>query len=426
MSEKKHTSDIEALIFRPNKVSWGVQKAIIKLNPTIERITLVTIIAAITVGALWAHFSQRAIVVDATGEIVPIASPFPMITKSSFTIRRIAVKDNQNLQKGDIVLETTRFLEGPEKEEIQKVFADLAKNLKMEKEGLCAEACLGALKTISEEGLSFQDKIDQQTEFHRNILELNKSLKDYLIQLRLFKTLPETLVSLNNEMLILQKRISEIERRNAQKILGLEYEEFQSKLISLKTQIRERELNTKSALDNSRTNYDITLGKMPQSFKKYLEDAVVTAPTSGRIRFANLKGVGQTFNSGETLFLMTQDSSELWLKFQVSEVDLSKVKPSQEARIDLSSYPASEYGIQKATVVEVLDKLPVENEQQRNPNFIGYAKLARQTVEFKERTYPLRIGMQGKVKIIVKHESVLSIFIKRIFSLKDEYLGDVL
>jgi multidrug efflux pump subunit AcrA (membrane-fusion protein) len=426
MSDKKQTSDIEALIFRPNKVSWGVQKAIIKLNPTIERITLLTIILALSAAAVWSHFSQKAIVVDATGEIVPVAAPIPMIAKSNFTIRRIPVKDNQALQKGDVVLETTRFLEEGEKEDIQRVFAELAELLKTEKDGKCTEVCLAALKAHSEDGLAFQDKIDQQTEFHRNILELNKSLKDYLIQLRLFRSLPETLVSLNNEMRILQKRIQEIERRKAQKILGLEYEEFQSKVISLRTQIRERELNTKSSLDNARTNYDITLGKTPQSFKKYLEDAIVTAPTSGRVRFANLKGVGQTFNPGETLFLMTQDSSELWLKFQVGEVDLSKVKPSQEARIDLSSYPASEYGIQKATVVEVLDKLPVENEQQRNPNFVGFAKLHRQDVEFKEKTYPLRIGMQGKVKIIVKHESVLTIFIKRIFSLKDEYLGDVL
>lgn len=426
MDKNKTTSDIEALLFRPSKVSWGVQTTIIKFNPRVERLVLLSIISSLVFAIVWAYFSQRAVVVDAMGEITPIASPIPMISKTGFTIKKISVKDNQTVLKDEIIIESTRSLIAEDKTRMEKVFSQLEDLFQKEESGSCDIDCLNSLKIISEDGLSFLDKIDQNTDFHREIVDLNKVLKDYYLQLKLEKTLPETLTSLNNEVRITKKRIHEIQIRKAQQILAIEYEELQNKLIGLQTQIREKEINTKSMLDSARTNYDISLGKISQSFKNYLENAIVRAPTTGRIRFANIKGVGQTIGGGETLFLITQASSDLWLKFSIAEVDLSKVKTGQLTRIDLSSYPASEFGIQKATIVEVLDKLPIENEQLKNPNFIGFAKLESQFVHFRNKKLPIRSGMMGKVKIIVKHESVLNIFMKKIFSIKDEYLGDFL
>jgi multidrug efflux pump subunit AcrA (membrane-fusion protein) len=423
MTKKNETSDIEALLFRPSKVSWGVQTAIIKLNPKNERIALFSIIGILISTIIWAYFSIQAVVVDASGEIIPIASPIPMMSTSSFTIKKISAKDNQLLKKDDLVLESTRHLAEIEKRTINAVFMELGVLLDKEKKSDCLDACLINLKQIADERLNFLDSIDQGSEFYRDLTELNKSLNDYVLQLKSMKQLPETLTSLINDIRIARNRIQEVERRKAQKILALEYEELQNNLINLQTKVREKELNIKSMLDNSRTNYDIALAKMNQSFKMYQKNAIVTAPTTGRIRFVNVKGVGQNVNAGEMLFMMTQSSSDLWLKFNIAEADLSKIKLGQEARVDLSSYPASEFGIQKATVVELLDKLPVESEQQKTPHFTGFAKFGLQSVKFKNKLYPLRSGMQGRVKIIVKHESVLTIFIKKIFSIKDEYLG---
>ena len=425
MKDEKETSDIEALLFRPSKVSWGVQATIIKLEPRIERMTLFTIIFIIFLAIIWAYFSIKAVVVDASGEITPVAAPIPVMAKSSFTIKNILVKDNQTLLKDDLVIETTRHLDVRVRKDIELVFIDMAKLLSTEKQGLCRYDCMQKLKIIAEERLNFLDKIDQSMDFYREVVDLNRAFKEYYLQLRAVKVLPETLISLQNEIRINQKRISEIDKRRARQILALEYEELQNKVISLQTSVKEKELNSKSSIDSSRTNYDIALSKINQSFKYYNDNSVVRTSNTGKIRFSNLKGVGQTVSGGETLFLMTQSSSDLWLKFQISEADLSKVKVSQKVKIDLSSYPASEFGIQKATVVEILDKLPVENEQNKTPSFVGFAKLDSQYVRFKGKDFSLRSGMQGNVKIIITHETLLNIFIKKIFSIKEEYLGDM-
>jgi multidrug efflux pump subunit AcrA (membrane-fusion protein) len=424
--KSKNTSDIEALIFRPSKVSWGLQKSIIRLNPFVERMTFVLIIVVFLSGLLWSFLASKAVVVDSTGEIIPVSSPIPVMSKSVFTIKKILVKDNQELKKGDVVLESTRHLSDFEVTQIKSVFSRLNELLATEKNGSCMEVCFGELKVLSETGLDFQQKIDQNTDFYRELVELSKTLKDYSIQYRQLRSLPETMMSLNNELKITNKRIFEIERRKAKSILALEYEELQNKSINIQNQIKEKELNSKLMMDNARTNYEISLSKMPQAFKIYQDNTLVIAPIDGRVRFENIKGVGQIINNGDILFMITQASSDLWLKFQISESDVSKVKVGHELRIDLSSYPASEYGIQKAKVVEVRDKLPVENEQQKVPYFVGFAKLDRQYVEFRNKKYGLRIGMQGKVKIIVKHDRMLNIFIKKLFSIKDEYLGDLL
>ena len=294
-----------------------------------------------------------------------------------------------------------------------------------EKSSGCAETCFVQLGYLTEDGFNFIQEIQQSSDFHRELVDLSKISKDYYIQLKTIRTLPETLSGLRNELRITEKRISQIELRNAQGILALEYEELQNKQISITAQLKEKELNSKAMIDNVRSNLEIALDKIGQSFRGYQQNSFIKAPTTGRIRFTGLKGVGQTVAGGEVLFMITQSSSDLWLKFNLAESDLGKVKIKQEVKIDLASYPASEYGVQKGVIVEVLDKLPAENDPSKTPYFVGYARLNSQKVKFRGAEFNLRSGMQAKVKIIVKHESLLTIFIKKIFSIKDEYLGDL-
>jgi|GEM_PF-4061876 hypothetical protein len=425
MSNKKETSDIEALIFRPSKVSWGVQNAIIKLNPKIERVTLISVISIVLLAVLWAHFSIKAVVVDTSGEITPVASPIPVIALGQMTIKEIKVRDNQQLNKDDIVILSTRYLEKDRILKIEKVFSDLKKLVMNEKSSGCSELCFAELGFLTEDGFSFIQDVQQASEFHRELVDLSKHSKDYYLQLKTIRTLPETLRGLRNELRITERRISQIELRKAQNILAIEYEELQNKQISLTAQLKEKELSSKAMIDNVRSNIEIAVDKIGQSFKVYQQNSYVKAPTTGRIRFSGLKGVGQTVAGGEVLFMITQSSSDLWLKFILAEADLGKVKNKQEVKMDLASYPASEYGVQKGVIVEVLDKLPAENDPSKSPSFIGYARLNSQRVKSRGAEFNLRSGMQAKVKIIVKHESLLTIFIKKVFSIKDEYLGDI-
>jgi multidrug efflux pump subunit AcrA (membrane-fusion protein) len=425
MPSKKETSDIEALIFRPSKVSWGVQNAIIKLNPKVERLTLIAIISIFLLALLWSHLSIKAVVVDTSGEIVPVASPIPVIALGQMTIKEIKVRDNQQLNKDDIVLLSTRYLDKSRILKIESIFHDLKKIVANEKSSGCFEACLAELGYLTEGGFGFIQEIQQTSDFYRELVDLSKLSKDFYLQLKTIRNLPETLSGLRNELRITNKRISQIELRKAQNILALEYEELQNKQISLTAQLKEKELSSKAMIDTVRSSLEIGIDKIDQSFKNYQQNSVIKAPTTGRIRFSSIKGVGQTVGGGEVLFMITQSSSDLWLKFSVAEADLGKVKTKQEVKLDLASYPASEYGVQKGVIVEVLDKLTADNDQSRTPSFFGYARLNSQSVKFRGSEYNLRSGMQAKVKIIVKHESLLKLFIKKIFSIKDEYIGEI-
>ncbi len=205
--------------------------------------------------------------------------------------------------------------------------------------------------------------------------------------------------------------------------MGVEYDELNTRYENLKSQLREKTLNANASLKSARNAVEVVLQKIPQDLKNYVANSTIRAPADGVVSFVDLKGPGQNISPGQTLVYLQGAGSELGVRLKVSDSDIGKVRRGMDVKLDIASYPSSEYGVQSATIREIPQKLDTSGKQS-DSTFDVYGDLAAQHVLFKGQKYPLRSGVSLRAKIIVSHETLLKYYLKQLLSLKDEYLGD--
>ncbi len=413
----------ESLIFKPAKVSWVVNSFLARQdNGSLK--WFVYAVLAVFIGMLtWCSLSEKAIVIDTMGEIIAKSPPIPVSTNSQMTIRSIRIKNNQIVKKDDILLVSTRDLSEADQKKINDTIERLKKNIVLEKLKNCSSGCKDELKAISEEGFAWMPRLESNSDLFRSMAELNKYLKEFIAQSSLMAELPSTTANIRFEIKSTQRQMKEIKKRKAERILAVEYEQLRSKLMGLESQLKEKSLSSSASLDSARNLLEITLQGLPTALKSYLSDAVIRAPSDGTITFTDVKGEGQIVSPGQVLFYLNSEKSELGVRLKIQDSDISKVKKGMEARLDITSYPAAEYGVQGARITDIPEKIN-SNGTPNDNSFDVFAELDTQGVRYRGKIYPLRAGVSLRAKIIAKHERLLLYYLKRLLSIKDEYLGE--
>ncbi len=413
----------ESLIFKPSKVSWVVNSYLARQNNRNLKWFVYSVLFVCVSFITWCGFSEKAIVIDATGEIIAKSPPIPVTTSSSMTIHSIKVKDNEAVKKGDILVVSTRDLSEADQKKIGENIEHIQKNIDLDKKKQCGPTCFAELRMIADGGFPWMARLDSNSELSRSVSELNRYFKDYMTQYSALNELPTTTASLRFEIKNTQRQMNEIKKRNAEKILAMEYDQLHSKLVSLDSQLKEKTLGSRSSLNGSRNLVEISLQAVPTALKTYSADAVIRAPIDGTVSFVDLKGDGQIISPGQLLLYVNSEKSVLGAKLKLPDSDIAKVKKGMQVKLDISSYPASEYGVQESKVTEIPEKIAVAGRQADN-TFDVYLDLEGQGVSYHGKTYPLRSGVSLRAKIIVKHEQLLFYYLKKLLSIKDDYLGD--
>jgi multidrug efflux pump subunit AcrA (membrane-fusion protein) len=423
MTKKSNNPGMESLIFRPAKVSWAINSYLMQNNARFERYFILSFLLVAGAFLGWAWNTTKAIVIDVPGELVTKTPPLPVSLSYSVKIKKILVANNQRVKKGDVLLHLNTFISAEQISEIQKTFFKLKENVDAEKRQSCPDSCELQLRLLAERGFPFLDKIDTGSDFYRELHDLSRQLKDYQTQLNYRAQLPATTASIKNEMANAQKKLKTIIASKAQKILAYEMEELKNKVIHLQAQYQEKVLSVQSSLEAARNALEVSIAKMPKSLTNYTANSTVVSPADGLLSFAELKGEGQLINPGQPLFFLNSSTSQLKIHLKIPNTDISKIRPEMPVRLDVSSYPAAEYGVQEGTISEIPEKLNFKNERQDN-HFDVYAELKEPHVLFRGKIYPYRSGMTAKAKVILKHEKVLTYYYKKLLSIKDEVLGE--
>jgi multidrug resistance efflux pump len=361
--------------------------------------------------------------VDTAGEFITKSPPLPISLSNSVKVKKVLIKNNTRVKKGDSLLYLSSYISPNDFEIIQSTFNHLKTNVEAEKNKKCSEQCQLFLKMLSQRGFPFLSKIDTNADFYRELNDLLRYLKDYQSQLNLIEQLPATTASIQNEINMAQKKINAIVSRKAEKILSFELEELKSRVINLKSQYKEKILSSQSALEASRNNLEVILTRIPKTLSDYTANSTVFSPGDGLITFAEFKGEGQVINPGQNIFLLHSSTSNLKVNLKLPDTEISKVKSGMSVRLDVSSYPATEFGIQEATITEIPEKVNF-NGQAKDNFFDVFAELKEPTLISRGKTYEYRSGMTAKAKIIVKHERVLTYYYKKLLSIKDDALGN--
>lgn len=410
----------ESLIYRPGKVTWTINSFILENSSKVERAFLLALILFIFGFFFWGIFTFKAIIVNASGTFMSSSPPIPVIAEKTFIVSKVYVADGQYVKKGDLLFSEKGAAFERDIDEVKSFMTKMSENLIALKKENCQMVCLSETKALIDRPLTSSQILLKDPALKQEILSLESSLKLLSTRIDEFNSLDTSLSTTKVKIHLVSKKIAEIERRNATKILNIEYEQLNHELSDLKDQVADRSNMVKMSFMSAIDGVDLVLKKLPISLELFVKHSDMVSPVSGRITFEELRGVGQNIVPGQLLMKILPDENSIVARLEVKNQEISKIRPNQVVKFEIEAYPSTEYGVQEGRI----DFIPVKDASDRDPTYKVMAKLSKQNIEKDGKKFEITPGMKTTAKILIRSERTILFFLNKIFKLKSEFLGE--
>lgn len=161
-----------------------------------------------------------------------------------------------------------------------------------------------------------------------------------------------------------------------------------------------------------------------QQIQSDLQKSLVKAPIDGIILNLNLRNLGQFVRSGEEIAQIAPSRTKFVLRAMVSAEDISKVKIGQKTQLRLSACPYPDYGVLSGQVTAISpDAIGppssstkfATNQPTSNISSLYEVSIKPDSLTFGQTNYKcsLKLGMEGRVDILTKQETVLQFVLRR-------------
>ena len=158
-----------------------------------------------------------------------------------------------------------------------------------------------------------------------------------------------------------------------------------------------------------------------------LRQTNITATNNGIVSQLNLRNPGQIVRPGEQIAQIAPNNSKMVIKASVPAKSIGKLETGQSAQMRVSACPYSDYGTLKGTVTGIAPDTVAPNpegssnssanaiaNQQAGASFYEVAIEPNKTVLGKENNQcAIQLGMEGQADIITKEESVLQFLMRK-------------
>jgi hemolysin D len=160
---------------------------------------------------------------------------------------------------------------------------------------------------------------------------------------------------------------------------------------------------------NTSRKQSLELGARLNQVNERLQRSVLLAPVAGRVFDLKAK-TGETSRIGEALLKIVPEQA-LEAALSISNRDIGFLKPGMPVEVRVTSFPFTDYGSLKGTLLRVgVDAMP-PNPQHSQEYFAAVARLERNSLERHGEggTYPLRSGMEVSALIHTGSRPLISL-----------------
>ena len=427
----------------------------------------------------WTRFGGLFIVA-----VVALAIPIASVTKYKETIKtqasirpegelrlvqaategqvtRVAVKDNQTVQKGDVIaaiddsrLQTQKSQLQNSIKQSQLQLAQINAQVNALNSQISAESDrIGSNIAAAESELNRiqREYQDRQITTQAEVRETESDLKAATAALNAAQAKQKRYQSASQEGAISQDQLQEVQlaaqqQQQTVKAAKAKLTSSQTALnpsnaevASATSQIAEARatgaaslatLNKeKQALIQQRIEINQQLDKDLKELQQTdadLKQTIVTATTDGIISQLNLRNPGQTVRPGEEIAQIAPSNTKLVLKASVPAKSIGKLEKGQTAQMRVSACPYTDYGTLKGTVAAIPPDAVVPQSdnnasaantsatQQTGASFYEVAIEPNKTILSKENERcVVQLGMEGQADIITKEETVLQFLLRK-------------
>jgi HlyD family type I secretion membrane fusion protein len=143
-----------------------------------------------------------------------------------------------------------------------------------------------------------------------------------------------------------------------------------------------------------------------------LKQTTITATASGIITKMSLRNPGQTVSAGAEVAQIVPSDAPLQVKASVSPQERNRLKAGQKVHMRVSACPYPDYGILKGVVSNISEDT-VKPQDSNIPAFYEVTiKPDKYLLNHGDKQCSIQLGMQGRVDIISREETVLQFFLR--------------
>ena len=147
-----------------------------------------------------------------------------------------------------------------------------------------------------------------------------------------------------------------------------------------------------------------------------LSKTTVTATAPGTIAKLTLRNAGQTVQPGQEIAQIVPSQTRLTIKAFVAAQDISKVSVGQKAQLRISACPYPDYGTLSGIVRAVAPDAtppPARSDSAAPPYYEVTLEPERSVLTQGDRRCQIQVGMEGRIDIISKEDTVLRSILRK-------------
>ena len=396
-------------------------------TPRTSRILLVSSIALMAAGIIWAHFAVLDEVKRGNGRVVPSRQIQVLQNLEGGIVRETLVQEGSIVRQGQILMKIDDTKSASELGEIrERRAANAARVARLEAE------------VQGRGNPEFADELGkvapQAVETERNVFaarqrKLNQDV-DILMQQQI--RLADSLKLLNREVeltrnLYVQKIVPEIEmlrlERQASEIKG-QLAETQSRITGTTAAFHSQAEEDLAKSRGDLAVLDETIKLAQDRFRR----AELRSPVNGVVNKLNVTTVGAVVQPGGDLMDIVPLDDTLLVEGRIRPQDIAFIHPQQDAVVKLSAYDSSVFGSLKGKVERISADTIVNdkpgNDEKNEKFYRVMVRTEKNHLGSEENPLPILPGMVATVEVLTGRKSVLDYLVKPARMLRDEALRE--
>ncbi len=395
-------------------------------TPRTSSALLVSVIALMAAGVIWAHFAELDEVKRGNGRVVPSRQIQVLQSLEGGIVREILVHEGTIVKESEVLMkiDDTRFAS-----ELGEVRARRAANaarvarLEAEVQGRTPEFVDELVQIAS-----------QAVETERNVFEARqkKLINDIDVlttqELRFAESLKlfERQVELTHKLYV-QKIVPEIEMLQMdQKVTEMKGQvaEAQSRIANIKAAFR-----SQSEEDLAKSRGDLAvLDQTIKSAQDRVRRAELRSPVNGIVNKLNVTTVGAVIQPGGNMMDIVPLDDTLLVEGRIRPQDIAFIRPQQDAVVKLSAYDSSVFGslegkVERISADTIADERP-ERGEKGETFYRVMVRTEKNHLGTSENQLPILPGMLATVEVLTGKKTVLDYLLKPARVLREEALRE--
>lgn len=382
------------------------------LNP-LGRTMFWTLIALILFTLLWMFFGKADVVVSARGKVIPDGEIKIIQPLDTGVIKRILVKEDDFVKKGQTLIEIDSSTTQPQLESL-KTNLDYINLERKRLRAVTGNGSLGSVTSDTEQtqkGLyesSLADLRNQLQAKNMEIRSIDEEIRNYQTQLRI-----------NAQKERRMNDVADIIAKNDLEKVRSENMEYRSKIHELRHQRSKVQQEANYIRSNFKTqNYneladrdkkatEMTANIKEIEFRKHQQNII--SPVDGYVNTLLVHTTGGVVTPAQKLVSVVPANSPLVVKATVMSKDIGFIREGMPVLVKIDTFDFQKYGMINGTVKKIA-KDSVDD-QKLGPVYDVYITPLNKTLMVEGKETPISTGMSLTAEIKVNKRRIIEFFI---------------